>query len=324
MYTFMARISLNGFTYSYEGGEYDVFHSYSTPQTFFKYFALNEYSVDALTNMYIYATHPNQLNDLSDCHSEIISINDKETLEYFAGPYLGEIQKAYKDEKSLYNFITKAYKEMEFGKLGIYSLTSKPDNEVMWAIYAQNKGFCLELDVKKFYFKTWGPFPINYVEELPRFETKQYGIHIPILVQSLVKRKVWEREHEWRLLIHGPEDRDMERYDNYGRFNQDLTFKDAHNRKFNYSISALKSVRLAPHFFGNCLAIRSVSPIELHVTFKEGTLEHKVLSFLSRIQDQYPLEVYCSMVDIKESIKFYSVHIIQLDEENYRLLEIIN
>lgn len=321
----MAKITLKDFTYSYEEGQYDVSHPYSSPQTFFKYFALNEYSVDALTNMYIYATHPNQLNDLSDCHSGIIAINDRETLQYIAGPYLGEVQSIYKDEESLYNFITKVYKELEFGKLGIYSLTSKPDNEVMWAIYAQNNGFCLEFDVKQFYFKTWGPFPINYVEQLPRFETKQYGIHIPILVQSLVKRKIWKGEEEWRLLIHGPEDRDMDRYDEYGILNQNLTFKGAHNRKFKYPISALKSVRLAPHFFKNCSEqIEVVSPIELHVICEKGTLEHRVLSFLSRMQDQYPLKVYCSVVDIQESIIFRPVHIMQLNDENYRLIENIN
>ena len=47
----MAKITLKDFTNSYEEGQYDVSHPYSIPQTFFKYFALNENSVDALTNM---------------------------------------------------------------------------------------------------------------------------------------------------------------------------------------------------------------------------------------------------------------------------------
>ena len=320
----MARISLNGFTYSYEEGKYDVSHPYSIPQTFFKYFTLNEYSVDALTNMYIYATHPNQLNDLSDCHKDVIKINDYNSAKFVLGPWFEEVRHK-SDDKTFFDFVNNAFKTIMGGKLGVFSLTTSCRNEVMWAHYAQNNGFCLEFDVNEFYFETWGPYPINYVDRLPTYNSEDVDVRISLLIQCLVKRRSWSYEEEWRLLVHHPKGNDMERYDKYGDFDKNIALPNLHDRKFKYSISALKSVRLAPHFFKKCTeGIKAVSPIEINVTFKKGTLEHKVLSFLSRIQDQYPLEVYCSMVDIRESIKFYPVNIIQLDEENYRLIEIIN
>ena len=320
----MARISLNGFTYSYEEGKYDVSHPYSIPQTFFKYFTLNEYSVDALINMYIYATHPNQLNDLSDCHKDVIKINDYNSAKFVLGPWFEEVRRK-SDDKAFFDFVNNAFKTIMGGKLGVFSLTSSYTNEVMWAHYAQNNGFCIELDVNEFYFKTWGPYPINYVDRLPSYDSKDISIHVPLLIQSLVKRKSWSYEEEWRLLVHHPKGNDMERYNEYGELDKNIVLPNLHNRKFKYPISALKSVRLAPHFFKNCSEqIEVLSPIELHVICEKGTLEHRVLSFLSRMQDQYPLKVYCSMVDIQESIIFRPVHIIQLNDENYRLIENAN
>ena len=67
-----------GFIYDYKESEgYSVLPNkvVKQPKTFFKYCALNEYSVDALTNMYVYATHPNQYNDLFDCNELLIEFD---------------------------------------------------------------------------------------------------------------------------------------------------------------------------------------------------------------------------------------------------------
>ena len=52
------------------------------------------------------------------------------------------------------SFLQIVFSTLVFRKQGILSLTEKCDNLKMWALYAQNTGFCLEWDVKQFPFVT--------------------------------------------------------------------------------------------------------------------------------------------------------------------------
>ena len=158
-------------------------------------------------------------------------------------------------------------------KLGVLSLASSCDNEVMWAHYAQNNGFCLEFDVNEFPFKCWGPYPINYLDELPAYKTSEKGIQIPFLVQCYVKRNVWSYENEWRMLIQSPEGLNMRCYNEYGHLEEGLTQPFSYDRKFKYPLMALKSVRLAPHFFKNCCSLTEINPMEVNITVESNTLE---------------------------------------------------
>lgn len=320
----MSSISINGFTYKWDNQKgAEILHSCNTPQTFYKYYALNEYSVDALVNLYIYASHPYQLNDLLDCHKDIVVVDDPSTIKILLSPIEKNARSIY-DENGILEFANKTFKTIMSSKLGVLSLASSCDNEVMWAHYAQNNGFCLEFDVNEFPFKCWGPFPINYLDELPAYKTSEKGIQIPFLVQCFVKRNVWSYENEWRMLIQSPEGLNMRCYNEYGHLEEGLTQPFSYDRKFKYPVTALQSVRLAPHFFKNCSNQTIISPIEVHVTVENNTLEYKVLSFLHRLQTQYLLKVYCSQVRLKETMRFYPVSIIKLDEGNYRLIEIID
>lgn len=321
----MSSISINGFTYKWDNQKgAEILHSCKTPQTFYKYYALNEYSVDALVNMYIYASHPNQLNDLLDCHKDIVVVDDPSTIKNLLGPFEKNARSIY-DENGFLEFANKAFKTILSSKLGVLSLASSCDNEVMWAHYAQNNGFCLEFDVNEFPFKCWGPYPINYLDELPAYKTSEKGIQIPFLVQCYVKRNVWSYENEWRMLIQSPEGVNMRCYNEFGHLEEGLTQPFSYDRKFKYPLMALKSVRLAPHFFKNCCSsLTEINPMEVNITVESDTLVSKVLSFLYQLQTQYPLKVYCSQVKLKETMRFYQVTIIKLNEENYRLIEIID
>lgn len=55
------------------------------PASFFKYYALNSYSIEALTGCYVYATHPNKFNDSIDCNSQILNFQNasKKTLKLY-------------------------------------------------------------------------------------------------------------------------------------------------------------------------------------------------------------------------------------------------
>ncbi|MGD9900907.1 MAG: hypothetical protein AB7T22_17410 [Calditrichaceae bacterium] len=50
------------------------------PQTLFKYYSLNDYAVDGLYHSYLYATHPDQFNDLYDCFYDLVEADS--SLDY--------------------------------------------------------------------------------------------------------------------------------------------------------------------------------------------------------------------------------------------------
>lgn len=74
----MKKKSYCGFLYLYDEIEgYNIVPEgvISPPSTFFKYYALTEYNVEALTNLYVYAAHPKQFNDPFDCNEKLITFD---------------------------------------------------------------------------------------------------------------------------------------------------------------------------------------------------------------------------------------------------------
>lgn len=61
---------------------------YPIPDTMFKFYALNDFSLDALLNGYVYATHPSEFNDLYDCHEQLIIYKN----DHFVAKFLQPVQ----------------------------------------------------------------------------------------------------------------------------------------------------------------------------------------------------------------------------------------
>ena len=235
--------------YCYDKGVYNIIpdRKIERPNTFFKYYALNDYSVDALIHTYIYASHPNQLNDTIDCSEMLLEFDDIEyirpTLE--GHPYFANL----KDDELLTvenkAFAQKAFTTLIYQKLGILSLSSTPHNDLLWAYYTNNHGFCIEFDVSLFEFKHHGPFPINYQHNLYPIPTSTIkDSHLAILMQSNVKKTMWEREQEWRLLVEAPGNIDLTSFGcaEYAKLG-------GYDRRFPYPIHAIKSITLGMSFF---------------------------------------------------------------------------
>lgn len=172
------------------------------PVTLFKYYFLNEYSLKVLEELEIFASHPKLLNDPFDSHDALIAFDDKESIKTYLGPTLGEpeIKHAFENDiSSLIGFVQYNFRAVLYGRLGIYSMTEKPENLLMWSYYTGHKGFCLELDYKNFPFKFHGPFQVKYSESFTPLSIKNGG-YICMLHQALLKAQDWIHEQEWRLL----------------------------------------------------------------------------------------------------------------------------
>lgn len=314
-----------GFRYNADGkGNHDIIPNKDVlrPKTFFKYYALTDNSVDALTNMYIYATHPNQFNDPFDCNEKLIEFDSWEDIELLweKREWFDNIKKCYPCLEDACRFSAKVFKTLIYRKLGLVSLAPIYNNYLMWALYAQNSGFCVEFDVSQFPFRHFGPFPINYVKEIP------YPIHISItggsiamLIQSNVKNSWWKYEDEWRLYIPNPNGFDMKSFgEDAEQFNQ---FGE-HDRKFKYPLAALRSVILGKSFFDKLLTNpTSLFEIDVICHPEENLKEKKVLDFLANLQRDKEFVIKIMHPYSFSDCIFIPIQIVKYSENKYRIVE---
>lgn len=281
-------------------------------QSFYKFYPLNDYSIDALTHMYVYATHPCQLNDPLDCADELIDFDDINSARIMQGDMYSEIANMYNnDENAILEFERTAYRTYLYMKMGILSLTKSCYDISMWSAYTGHKGFCLEFDVFSFPFDFWGPFQVNYQKELTSESLKKLTLPIATLIQTNIKLNCWEHEQEWRLLIQGPDNYFMEPFGEKA-----ILFKksmpDFHNRKFKYPMRCLKSVCLGHKFFSGMHIVITDYEYEYVATNK---LQNEVLSFLALSQ----IPTY-KIVNDGLNITRVPVSITQIRHNAYRII----
>ena len=289
------------------------------PKTFFKYYAVSKNSVDALTNMYVYASHPAQLNDPFDCDNSLAKIEDKVNARVLWEDLYDSVKEMYPNDNDFYKFSTETFTTAVFRKQGIICLAPTNTELIMWSNYAQNNGFCLEWDVSKFTFDHYGPFPIHYVREVEEASSLKYDVLTLALIQTNVKQECWKYEKEWRLIVKNPVGFDFESFGKYANeFNER---PGLHNRKLYYPIEALKSITLGIHFFKEIeerQEIVSSNPLEIHVCYSKTCLQTRVLDFLSKITKYIGIQY---MVKEGLSSKIIPIEIVRINGLTFRIIE---
>lgn len=297
---------------------------YEVPKTFFKYYALTDYSIDALTNMYVYASHPAQLNDPFDCDRCLARIEDEENAKAVWEILYGTIRNVFSSELDFYDYTTKAFSTLIYNKWGVFSLTEKPDSMIMWSLYAQNDGFCLEWDVSKFPFKNSGPYPIHYVRNVMEASSLNYDAATLALIQCNVKQECWKYENEWRLMIFSPEGVGMQMFGEKAII-YNKSFPDAHNRKFKYPLSSLKSITLGMNFFKkaieNGIAVYTDDG-EIHIGYSNSCNQTKVLNFLYNLNSSYYHPTIRLAKKTAFSMEFVPICVLKIDDLTYRIVEL--
>lgn len=292
------------------------------PACFFKYYALNTYSIEALTECYVYATHPNKFNDSIDCNSQILNFQNatKEDIEALYGPFYNNALEIYETEQNLKQNIAEHFKLIAYKHIGIISLATKNDSIYHWSNYSQNaSGFCVEFDVKKFPFRYLGPFPMHYVDKIAQFDVHN-NISIALLIQTNIKTKDWRHEQEWRLLVSNPNGSDFDYWNEDGSYNTLFNSANDHNRKMKYPLNAIKSITLGECFFNSPDIKRySITKQEEEIIFlNEKTILHRqILDFI----EHKPFAVY-EIYNILGVLKLQEIKIIKLQKHIYRKIKI--
>lgn len=319
----MKKKSYCGFLYLYDEIEgYNIVPEgvISPPSTFFKYYALTEYNVEALTNLYVYAAHPKQFNDPFDCNEKLITFDTWNDVQCLWGDLFEKCKKTHSTLESACEESAQAYWNILYKKLGLLSLVPRCDNYQMWALYAQNNGFCLELDINKFLFLHHGPFPMNYTETIPEpVHIGDVGGHIAMLIQTNVKNDWWKYEDEWRLYIPNPIGFDLKCYGSEYEMNK-YNCGDEHDRKFRYPVDALKRVILGPKFFDKLVANPvSLNEMDIACCPDIKSLEFNVLDFLARITEKVEVEIELAHLSDFSHYEFIPIRIIKYTDRKFRI-----
>lgn len=165
------------------------------------------------THKEIFLSSPLQFNDPFDCKVHILKDKKvykfkkfvksmvKKNSPHLVGKTLNqEVKKVMEDPKfnnpDLFNT---AYRTFMDG-IGVYSLTEKPDNLLMWSHYANShKGFCLKFKVSMDELLFWTAFKVKYENTYPKVNFLDFDKGGTVAKWALTKSTDWEYEQEWRI-----------------------------------------------------------------------------------------------------------------------------
>lgn len=301
------------------------------PQSVFKYYSINENSISAILNQYLFCSHPYHLNDSMDCStllwdfstlSEPLFLKFYEQynlLELFDTDYEKDKKAGFAQTKELFfNFIT--------NHAGIISLTAQPLHTLMWAHYSSESGFMVELDWEtvKDNLKKENPnlnnyvfFPVQYVDNLEsiNFFGANFGsADVPFLYSVGIKRKEWAYEDEWRLITYAKD---------YGIPSSIISpypsVQGQQERRVHYPLEAIKSITLGKQFFNGKNVEKLLEPMTFQM---KNVPELKLIDFMIT---HFPEKIFlCGEYETEKSFKRSSerVKIIKKEDNIYSVIRL--
>jgi hypothetical protein len=189
------------------------------PASLFKYCSPER--VDVIERLKVRFTQPILFNDIFECLPGTDQSTDFRRASYNYAAYIGrtiaqhpqwdrrarrefERREARKFAKWCKNEAAKSHhivacEEVQVlisATVGVFSLSAKWDNTLMWSHYAQDhKGFVIEFDGKHSFFD-YGLEKVVYSDERPLFLDRPDGRNDPAVFNT--KSKDWEYEQEYR------------------------------------------------------------------------------------------------------------------------------
>lgn len=186
----------------------------SEPESLYKYYAFNKYTEGIYKHNKVYFPPPESFNDPFDSKIYITYEGSTKKRRQFL---LDKFNKLFpnKSRKNLLEHAKKLVKEGEDiaelqrsleksanklrKKIGVFCLTEKRDNILMWTHYsAQHTGFCLKFDAKnKFFLRSQ---KVKYDKVLPIINVLCTYPPIEEAQKILTKAEDWKYEKEWRIV----------------------------------------------------------------------------------------------------------------------------
>ena len=309
-------------TYELVNQNHNVDFPKQIPKSVFKYYSVNENSISAVVNQYLFCSHPYHLNDSMDCSTllwDFSTLNEPLFQKFYEQYGLTELFNTDFEKDKINGFAQT--KELFFNLItnhaGIISLTTQPLHTLMWAHYSSENGFMIELDWEtvKDNLKNKNPnlnnyvfFPIQYASELESidfFGANFRSADVPFLYSVGIKRKDWEYEDEWRLISYSK---------GYGIPTSILSpypsVPRQQERRVYYPLEAIKSITLGKHFFNGKNVEKLLEPMTFQM---KNTPEIELINFMIK---HFPEKIFlCGEYETERRFKRSSerVNIIRKD-----------
>ncbi|MFK8037486.1 MAG: DUF2971 domain-containing protein [Crocinitomicaceae bacterium] len=151
------------------------------PTSIFKYYALNEYNIDALRNSYFFLSNPKDFNDPFDCNYNLILEQQKEFITGFPSPSLNDV-----------------------ANKGICCFSTKGLDPLMWGHYTGSYyGFVVEYETNLEIVRTPKMIRQKLMKVIYSKDPKSVSENSPFAnqYQLLIKLAHWQYENEWRLIV---------------------------------------------------------------------------------------------------------------------------
>ena len=187
-----------------------------TPPILYKYRPFSANSLSIIIDKEVYFASPNDFNDPYDCQISLL-----EAAKAAVQKAENETKKDVKSKLGKITRLNNIFEKMEgdIKTSGIFSLSSLPDDVLMWSHYADDhEGFCIGFRLSE-KFRTWyepekiiGLHEVNYTETNPFLEyfvdfareaklPKWEDFWMPIMLLGLLsKSKKWGYEKEVRVI----------------------------------------------------------------------------------------------------------------------------
>lgn len=189
------------------------------PNRLFKYRSFREKThLRLLINRELFLPSPH-FNDPFDCNIPVNLdhlVESRDTFEEYMNRFdlyrtqIPEIKSALFEQWQSPELRNKYMKERqaEFKKeFGIYCLSAKPDNLLLWSHYGDShSGFCVGFDTEKLMatttFSTAGA--VDYTDDYPQVSILDYDKDLfGIRTQLFTKSSIWSYENEYRIVLRG-------------------------------------------------------------------------------------------------------------------------
>jgi hypothetical protein len=148
----------------------------------YKYFSLNEYSLDSLKNDYVYLSNPKDFNDPFDCNRNLIIEKQKEIEKWQYVETLNDIS-----------------------NIGISCFSENGMEPLLWSHYADSySGFCVKFKCDFLNQKNKELIKLKKVIYSQSPNSISIDSNFAKYYQYYLKLDNWSYENEWRLLFHNP------------------------------------------------------------------------------------------------------------------------
>lgn len=216
----MIPLDLENAKFINDGNKINIDLKIKVPEKLYKYYSISNNSINSIKNGTLYFSHAHLLNDIMD--GNFMLWDTKEFITEYKKEREIKGTNDHEFSKDILKKLIKPFLECR----GILSLADTYKNELIWAHYCVENGYCLELDrlqlennlkenrsEKDCHF-----FPVSYEKDLKQinfleyisfkivpkninFESKKVDAILPLLYCFAQKDECWKYEKEWRFLL---------------------------------------------------------------------------------------------------------------------------